>query len=170
MPTATKPCCRTERLHGATGALMEELACPGCGHHNEIGANFCSLCGAVLAEPELEVHTESVPSLGVDDLEDPPILVVVRGSNAGSRFALTSSVVKIGRHPESEIFLDDVTVSRRHAEVRRTAGGYSVVDVGSLNGTYVNGSRVEATELREADQLQVGKFKFVVVGGVHDDE
>jgi len=149
---------------------MEELACPSCGHPNEVEANFCSVCGAVLAEPSAEVHTESVPALGLDDPADPPILVVVRGANAGSRYALSSRVVKIGRHPESEIFLDDVTVSRRHAEVRRTSSGFDVVDVGSLNGTYVNGSRVESAGLREADQLQVGKFKFVVVGGAHDDE
>lgn len=94
------------------------------------------------------------------------MMVVVRGQNAGSRYAMSGPVTTIGRHPDSDVFLDDVTVSRRHAEVRRTAdGGLELVDVGSLNGSYVNGRRVERETLAEGDQLQVGKYRLVVVVG-----
>ncbi|NNG36127.1 FHA domain-containing protein [Nakamurella aerolata] len=89
------------------------------------------------------------------------LLVVKRGPNAGSRFTLEAEQVSAGRHPESEIFLDDVTVSRRHAEFRRIAGGYEVRDVGSLNGTLVNREPVEAATLSNGDEVQIGKFRLV---------
>nr|WP_281361888.1 FHA domain-containing protein [Nakamurella aerolata] len=88
-------------------------------------------------------------------------MVVKRGPNAGSRFTLEAEQVSAGRHPESEIFLDDVTVSRRHAEFRRIAGGYEVRDVGSLNGTLVNREPVEAATLSNGDEVQIGKFRLV---------
>jgi pSer/pThr/pTyr-binding forkhead associated (FHA) protein len=96
---------------------------------------------------------------------DVPMLVVVRGANAGSRFALTDDVTTIGRHPDSDVFLDDVTVSRRHAEIERRGAVLELSDVGSLNGTYVNGDRIERVALSEGDQLQVGKYRLVVVVG-----
>ena len=83
------------------------------------------------------------------------------GSQAGQAFPLTETVTKLGRHPDSEIMLDDITVSRRHAEVERTADGYIVRDAGSLNGTYVNQERVDQTLLANSDELQVGKFRLV---------
>jgi pSer/pThr/pTyr-binding forkhead associated (FHA) protein len=89
------------------------------------------------------------------------LLVVKRGPNAGSRFLLDQDVTTAGRHPDSDIFLDDVTVSRRHAEFRREGTGYSVHDVGSLNGTYVNRERIEAAPLTGGDEVQVGKFRLV---------
>ena len=93
-------------------------------------------------------------------------LIVTRGSNAGARFALTGDVVTIGRHPESSIFLDDITVSRRHAEIRRGDDGqYTLADVGSLNGTYLDGDRINTAALREGAQVQVGKFRLVFVIG-----
>lgn len=89
------------------------------------------------------------------------LLVVSRGPNAGSRFLLDADIVTVGRHPNSEIFLDDITVSRRHAEFRRTTEGFAVVDVGSLNGTYVNRDRVDQTALAGGDEVQIGKYRLV---------
>lgn len=90
------------------------------------------------------------------------LLVVKRGPNAGARFLLDQETTSAGRHPESDIFLDDVTVSRRHAEFRRTEdGGYEVVDVGSLNGTYVNREPRNSQVLATGDEIQIGKFRLV---------
>jgi len=86
---------------------------------------------------------------------------VQRGPSAGSRFLLDTDVVAAGRHPESEIFLDDVTVSRRHAEFRRTTDGFTVADVGSLNGTYVNRDRIDEVALQGGDEVQIGKYRLV---------
>ena len=89
------------------------------------------------------------------------LLVVQRGPSAGSRFLLDTEVVAAGRHPDSEIFLDDVTVSRRHAEFRRGTDGYTVADVGSLNGTYVNRDRIDEVALQGGDEVQIGKYRLV---------
>ena len=89
------------------------------------------------------------------------LLVVQRGPSAGSRFLLDTELVAAGRHPESEIFLDDVTVSRRHAEFRRGPEGYRVADVGSLNGTYVNRDRIDEVSLQGGDEVQIGKYRLV---------
>jgi pSer/pThr/pTyr-binding forkhead associated (FHA) protein len=95
------------------------------------------------------------------------MLLVLRGPSAGSRFLLDTAVVTVGRHPDSDVFLDDVTVSRRHAEfVRAEDGGFAVRDVGSLNGTYVNRDRVEHAVLRNRDEVQIGKFRLVFYQGV----
>jgi pSer/pThr/pTyr-binding forkhead associated (FHA) protein len=94
------------------------------------------------------------------------LLVVRRGPNSGSRFLLDSDVTTAGRHPESDIFLDDVTVSRRHAEFVRQGADYAVRDVGSLNGTYVNRERIEApVVLAGGDEVQVGKYRLVFFAG-----
>jgi len=89
------------------------------------------------------------------------LLVVKRGPNAGSRFLLDQDVTTAGRHPESDIFLDDVTVSRRHAEFRRAGGSFRVADVGSLNGTYLNRERIDDNELAGGDEVQIGKFRLL---------
>ena len=89
------------------------------------------------------------------------LLVVLRGPNTGARFLLDDDEVMSGRHPDSDIFLDDITVSRRHAEFRRGPDGYSVVDVGSLNGTYVNRELVDEVTLTTGDEVQIGKFRLV---------
>ena len=103
---------------------------------------------------------------GVDGLPaGSALLVVRRGPNAGSRFLLDVPTTSAGRHPDSDIFLDDVTVSRRHAEFRRDAGEFVVVDVGSLNGTYVNRDRIEESDLSNGDEVQVGKFRLVYFSG-----
>ena len=89
------------------------------------------------------------------------MLVVRRGPNAGSRFRLDQPVISAGRHPDSDIFLDDVSVSRRHAQFRRENGEYLVVDTGSLNGTYVNRKPAESVALANGDEIQMGKFRLV---------
>jgi pSer/pThr/pTyr-binding forkhead associated (FHA) protein len=89
------------------------------------------------------------------------LLVVQRGPSAGSRFLLDTDTVTAGRSPDSEIFLDDVTVSRRHAEFRRGPDGFTVRDVGSLNGTYVNRDRIDSVLLQGGDEVQIGKFRLV---------
>ncbi|MEP6815149.1 MAG: FHA domain-containing protein [Marmoricola sp.] len=93
------------------------------------------------------------------------LLVVQRGPGAGNRFLLDQDVVTAGRHPESEIFLDDITVSRRHVEFRRTPEGFTVSDVGSLNGTYVNRDRIDESTLQNGDEVQIGKFRLVYFAG-----
>ena len=98
------------------------------------------------------------------------LLVVRRGPNAGARFLLDHDVTTSGRHPDSDIFLDDVTVSRRHAEFHREGGTFTVRDVGSLNGTYVNRERVEAATLSNGDEVQIGKFRLVFIAGPRPDE
>jgi pSer/pThr/pTyr-binding forkhead associated (FHA) protein len=93
------------------------------------------------------------------------LLVVQRGPGAGSRFLLDLDVVQAGRHPDSEIFLDDVTVSRRHAEFHRSGTSFSVRDAGSLNGTYVNRDRIDSVGLRDGDEVQIGKYRLVFFSG-----
>jgi len=104
-------------------------------------------------------------SLDLDDVPPLGVLVVRAGPNAGSTFAVDKEVITAGRHPDSDIFLDDITVSRRHAEVRRDGVRLTVSDVGSLNGTYLNRERIEQGELADGDTVQVGKFKLVYVAG-----
>ena len=89
------------------------------------------------------------------------LLVVQRGPGAGSRYLLDSDLSTVGRHPESDIFLDDITVSRRHVEFRRDGGAFRVHDVGSLNGTYLNGDRVDDAELQNGDEVRIGKFRLI---------
>ena len=116
----------------------------------------------VLEGPETDV----VPSRMSGSL--PPgmaLLVVRRGPNAGARFLLDRATTSAGRHPDSDIFLDDVTVSRRHAEFRSDAGEFVVVDVGSLNGTYVNREPVDTAVLANGDEVQIGKFRLVFLTG-----
>ncbi len=153
---------------------MAEVHCNTCGHRNPLGANFCSSCGGIL-EPTDEDHTTvtfhpDVPSdapdedvsVELDDLQPGmAILVARRGPKAGSRFALSDNVTTAGRHPASDIFLDDITVSRRHAEIAKEGEEYVVRDVGSLNGTYLNRNRIDEGALSSGDELQVGKFKLV---------
>jgi pSer/pThr/pTyr-binding forkhead associated (FHA) protein len=119
-----------------------------------------------LAEPELQESPPEPSVAGVDALPGgSALLVVKRGPNAGSRFLLDQDTTSAGRHPESDIFLDDVTVSRRHAEFRREGGEFVVVDVGSLNGTYVNREPVDTAVLANGDEVQIGKFRLVFLTG-----
>ena len=119
----------------------------------------------LLKEMESGSNTDSTVS-GVEGLPaGSALLVVKRGPNAGSRFLLDQAVTTAGRHPDSDIFLDDVTVSRRHAEFRKNGDSYEVVDVGSLNGTYVNREPKNSAVLAIGDEVQVGKFRLVFLIG-----
>ncbi|MGW1800710.1 FHA domain-containing protein [Streptomyces sp. NPDC001984] len=170
---------------------MSVLVCTRCGNRNAENARFCSNCGAPLrvgASPERPSETTStisisgleaydaevtgqtqVPTLSpeaqaaVDALPvGSALLVVRRGPNSGSRFLLDGELTTAGRHPQSDIFLDDVTVSRRHVEFRRSSdGSFTVADVGSLNGTYVNRERIDQVPLSNGDEVQIGKYRLV---------
>ena len=157
------------------------MHCTRCGHENPEGSRFCAQCGAALSQERIGESTSVIPKVGGEDSAETPevteadahagaveslpagsaLLVVKRGPNAGSRFLLDQDVTTAGRHPDSDIFLDDVTVSRRHAEFRRDAGEFVVVDVGSLNGTYVNREPVDTAVLANGDEVQIGKFRLV---------
>ena len=152
--------------------------CNRCGHRNPAGSQFCSSCGSTLEQPEdvtttftiIPVEgvdlTDEEPQMSVDVPEGMGMLIVRRGPNAGATYVLEQPVTQAGRHPESEIFLDDITVSRRHVEFAREAGSYTVLDVGSLNGTYVNKERIEdRVGLSNGDEVQIGKFKLVFLTG-----
>jgi len=154
---------------------MAYTYCNQCGHRNPPDSTFCSSCGSPL--DRLDDRTITLTAIdplqdavgNEDDLvipvgelaKDRGVLIVRAGSQAGDRFTLDDDITRLGRHPDSEISLDDITVSRRHAEVQRTAEGYVVADAGSLNGTYVNQERVERAALRHGDELQIGKFRLV---------
>ncbi|MDQ6928681.1 MAG: zinc-ribbon and FHA domain-containing protein [Actinomycetota bacterium] len=163
---------------------MADVFCNQCGHRNVVGANFCSSCGAVL-EPQPGDDTtitfapvESAGEVAEEELtvtlgefpDSTAMVVVKRGPNAGSKFALDTDVTRAGRHPESDIFLDDITVSRRHAEVIRVDDGYTIRDVGSLNGTYLNRERIEEAALANGDELQIGKFRLVFFSGTAGED
>ena len=166
---------------------MAALYCNKCGHRNPDGANFCSSCGHVLEvgaqaarrpgqgdettqtfladEPPAEAPEEEL-AVDVSELaEGDGLLLVKRGPNAGARFLLDQDRVRAGRHPDSEIFLDDITVSRRHVEFTRSGNVWTIKDAGSLNGTYLNRDRVEESRLSSGDEVQIGKFKLVFLSG-----
>ncbi|MFF4548894.1 FHA domain-containing protein [Streptomyces sp. NPDC001435] len=170
---------------------MSVLVCTRCGNRNAENARFCSNCGAPLragVAPERASETTSTISISgleaydaevtgqtqmpalspeaqaaVDALPTGSALLVVRrGPNSGSRFLLDGELTTAGRHPQSDIFLDDVTVSRRHVEFRRSPdGSFTVADVGSLNGTYVNRERIDQVALSNGDEVQIGKYRLV---------
>jgi pSer/pThr/pTyr-binding forkhead associated (FHA) protein len=156
--------------------------CTKCGQPNADDSRFCAQCGAPLAgeRPAEQTSTIALGALVEPESDDTDhghdealdglaagtgLLVVKRGPNAGSRFLLDRDTTTAGRHPESDIFLDDVTVSRRHAEFRRQDGAFAVHDVGSLNGTYLNRDRVDRGRLNSGDEVQIGKFRLVFLSG-----
>ncbi|MGC4112004.1 MAG: FHA domain-containing protein [Nocardioides sp.] len=166
--------------------------CSNCGNANPDDARFCSQCGSRLASdeapatPEIAVDSTATISLAgtaapdvssdrqlnpvdaaaVDALPiGSALLVVQRGPGAGSRFLLDKDVVTAGRHADSEIFLDDVTVSRRHATFTREGDSFTVADAGSLNGTYVNRDRIDHVALKDTDEVQIGKYRLVFFQG-----
>jgi hypothetical protein len=154
------------------------MRCRQCGHQNESGANFCSSCGAALSHDdettislaELAERLELDEELGAALAELPEgmgMVVVRRGPNAGSRFVLDQDVTTLGRHPNSDVFLDDITVSRRHAQIRRLPdqAGYEVADVGSLNGTYVDHKRIDTQVLHHLADVQIGRYVLVFLQG-----
>lgn len=159
------------------------MTCPRCGRDTAAEDRFCGSCGAPVSGDESGMeHTAVVipgPRTGsgsmaavgsgqhADLSSGSAMLVVHRGPGEGQEFLLDPArgVLRVGRSEDSDIFLDDVTVSRHHAELRHGAEGWSLRDVGSLNGTYVNRVRVEDQRLAGGDEVQVGKFRFVVLLG-----
>ncbi|MBL3670437.1 zinc-ribbon and FHA domain-containing protein [Streptomyces sp. M2CJ-2] len=176
---------------GQEDPSMSVLVCARCGNRNPENSRFCSNCGAPLRpgvapeRPSETTSTISISGLEAYDAEatgqtqmpmlspeaqaavdalpvGSALLVVRRGPNSGSRFLLDGDLTTAGRHPQSDIFLDDVTVSRRHVEFRRGQdGSFTVADVGSLNGTYVNRERIDQVGLSNGDEVQIGKYRLV---------
>jgi hypothetical protein len=155
---------------------MTYVHCPECGFQNPEAANYCSKCGALLIRDEPGQHTtmtftpEEVSeddSLSLADLriEGPALVVRSGGGRAGETFALTGERIGVGRGPENEVFLDDVTVSRRHAVLVRRDDGFYIDDEESLNGTYVNRRRVESAKLEDGDEVQIGKYRLTYLTG-----
>jgi hypothetical protein len=147
-----------------TEAPAEPAAAPGSGESPGETTSTITF-GAPVKQPGEHTEERSLNEADASAVDALPagsaLLVVQRGPSAGSRFLLDTDLVAAGRHPESEIFLDDVTVSRRHAEFRRGADGYTVADVGSLNGTYVNRDRIDEVALQGGDEVQIGKYRLV---------
>jgi pSer/pThr/pTyr-binding forkhead associated (FHA) protein len=168
--------------------------CGNCGSANGDDARFCSQCGARLAPaeapavPDLPEPVDATATISLTGSDRPDVssdrqlnpvdaaavdalpvgsalLVVQRGPGAGSRFLLDKDVTTAGRHADSEIFLDDVTVSRRHATFTREGDTFTVADAGSLNGTYVNRDRIDHVLLKDSDEVQIGKYRLVFFQG-----
>ncbi len=150
------------------------MHCHQCGKENHTDAKVCQYCGADLGlkdvmdttitfrpldEPEKEAPVQ------VEPVSEEAVFVVKRGSTVGQRFPLKTGEITLGRDPQSDIFLGDITVSRKHAKVKVGPSAVEVADVGSLNGTYVNGTRIERQILQHGDEVQVGKFKLIFLEG-----
>jgi hypothetical protein len=148
--------------------------CPECGFVATEGANYCVRCGAFLGNPEptrddattatyvIDEATGELRAVDVSDVAAESGALVIRsgGGRTGQSFPLHGERMTIGRHPDAEIFLDDVTVSRDHAVLVHRSGGWFLDDSGSLNGTYVNRRRIDSHKLEDGDELQVGKYKL----------
>ncbi len=152
--------------------------CPACDFQNTDDSNFCRRCGSRLRPIDLE---ETTLSLRIGHHEEPtldtsrhavllgPMLVVrTGGGREGELISLDTDVLTIGRSPHSDLFLDDVTVSRHHARILHDETGFLVEDLNSLNGTYVNRKRIERHQLFDGDELQIGKFKLAFLEQEHD--
>jgi hypothetical protein len=150
---------------------VSHVYCPECGFQNPEAANYCSKCGALLVKNESGTETtqQYTPDEGEEEgaaaLEDlgvkgPALIVRSGGGRSGETFHPEGERTTIGRSPDCEIFLDDVTVSRKHAVVVRRDGAFFVEDLGSLNGTFLNRRRIESGELGDGDELQIGKYRL----------
>lgn len=134
------------------------------GRHDPVTQQFTGIGDDAPAQdaPISDLHLNREEQATVDALRPgTALLIVLRGPNSGARFLLDDAEVSTGRSPESDIFLDDVTVSRKHAVFTREGEAFTVRDVGSLNGTYVNRERIDTTALRTGDEVQIGKFRLV---------
>jgi sulfur carrier protein ThiS len=147
---------------------MSHVYCPECGFQNPEAANYCARCGAALLKPdesettmtftpeETELH-DALEDVGV---KGPALVVRSGGGRSGETFLVETDSTTIGRSPDCGIFLDDVTVSRKHANVVRNDGRFTIEDQGSLNGTFVNRKRVDSAELDDGDEIQIGKYRL----------
>ena len=149
------------------------MHCPECGFVNAEGANYCQKCGAFLAETAGEGEGDTTEAYQIDEAgelkpvdlqqvtgEGATLVIRSGGGRSGEVFNVSGERMTIGRSPDAEIFLDDVTVSRNHALLVRRRDGLYIDDLGSLNGTYVNRRRIESHKLAGGDELQVGKYKL----------
>ena len=148
------------------------LHCTECGFVNVEGANYCQRCGALLpraegtGEPSTDTYrigeTGELEPIELEDIAErgPALVIRAGGGRVGESFAVDGERMSIGRRPEAEVFLDDVTVSRDHALLIRRGEQWHLDDCGSLNGTYVNRSRIESQRLEEGDEVQIGKYKL----------
>ncbi len=152
------------------------MECRKCGYRNPDDAIYCGRCGNRIFPVNEQTTTflEAVEdeSEEIAEVEMPKdlhrgqvALVIRKGPDAGLRFIVDKPLVTIGRHPESDIFLDDITVSRRHAEIKREGDGYVIEDKGSLNGTYLNRERIDIAPLNDGDEIQIGKFRMLFFRG-----
>jgi hypothetical protein len=150
---------------------MSHVYCPECGFQNPEAANYCSRCGALLVkeEPGSETTISYTPeeadeaaSVSLEELgaEGPALVVRSGGGRAGEHFVPQGERTTIGRSPDCDIFLDDVTVSRKHAVLVERDGDLFIEDQGSLNGTFLNRKRIESGKLENGDELQIGKYKL----------
>jgi hypothetical protein len=155
------------------------VLCARCGHKNPDEARFCSSCGAGLSVDETTLTLSAVEAADEEDdlaqyLEELApgvgLLVVRSGPETGSSYRLDRKTTAIGRHPDSDVFLDDITVSRRHVVIEQTDAGYVMRDVGSLNGTYVNKKRVDESPLRYGDEVQIGRYRLSFVVGTERED
>jgi pSer/pThr/pTyr-binding forkhead associated (FHA) protein len=150
---------------------VSHVYCPECGFQNPESANYCSKCGALLVKNES--GTETTQQYTADEADDeaaaaledlgvkgPALIVRSGGGRSGETFHPQGERTTIGRSPDCEIFLDDVTVSRKHAVVLQREGTFFVDDLGSLNGTFLNRRRIESGELADGDELQIGKYRL----------
>ncbi len=150
--------------------------CPECGFANADGANYCQRCGAFMASSETDVgdstatykidETGEIEEVNLDQVSRRGAALVIRsgGGRAGEAFPLERMRLTIGRRPDSDVFLDDVTVSRDHAVVVKRGEHHYLDDCGSLNGTYVNRQRIDSQRLNDGDELQIGKYKLAFLG------
>jgi rubredoxin len=148
---------------------MSHVYCPECGFQNPEAANYCSKCGALLHTPESgeqtqtfspAVRDELLESLGELPETGPALIVRTGGGRTGETFSPQGDRTMIGRSPDCGVFLDDVTVSRRHAALVRRDGRWVIEDLGSLNGTFVNRRRVDSAPLEDGDEIQIGKYRL----------
>jgi hypothetical protein len=148
---------------------MSHVYCPECGFQSPEAASYCSRCGSLLVRDSMGETTLSLAPHEVDDelqavpgegLRGPTLVVRAGGGRAGESFRPTGERTVIGRSPECEIFLDDVTVSRRHAELAKDGPTFTIRDLGSLNGTFVNKRRIESATLEDDDEVQIGKYRL----------
>jgi hypothetical protein len=151
---------------------MSHVYCPECGFQNPETANYCARCGALLVkdEPGSETTMSYTPEEGeegtaptLEELgaEGPALVVRSGGGRAGEHFVPQGERTTIGRSPDCDIFLDDVTVSRKHAVLVYKDDAFFIEDQGSLNGTFLNRRRIESAELSDDDELQIGKYRLV---------
>jgi len=151
--------------------LTHVVYCSECGYQNPESANYCSRCGALLARGEQSETTQALTPEEVGDLElgeefgleGPALVVRAGGGRAGESFRPAGERTRIGRSPDCDIFLDDVTVSRNHAVLVEENGKFFVEDQQSLNGTFVNRKRIDRVPLEEGDELQVGKYRMTFI-------